>query len=318
MRILVIAEHDQGALKGVTLSAVGFARALNGAEAEILVIGHQLGSLVEQLRRYAPVWAADHEALRLATADRYAEIIRRVAVEREASMVVAAASTFSKDILPRAAALLNGTMGTDIVGVLEEGGKLLFLRPVNAGSVVATVALLGEPKVLTLRASAFKSAEPGETHAVGEIPIDAAKLPNLIEVLRRDSHASSRPDVTEARVVVSGGRGVKNAEDFERIIGGLADVFHGGVGCSRALVDAGITPNDLQVGQTGKIAAPDVYFAVGISGALQHLAGMKDSKVVVVINKDSEAPAFEVADYGLVADLYQAVPELIEKLKPSP
>jgi electron transfer flavoprotein alpha subunit len=305
MRILVVAEHDQGALKGATLSAVGFARALDNAEVEILVIGHQLGNLVEQLRRYAPVWAADHEALQLPAADCYAEIIRRVAGERGASMVVAAASTFSKDILPRAAALLNGTMGTDIIGVQQENGEPVFLRPVNAGSVVATVALLGEPKVLTVRGSAFKSPEPGESQAVNAVPIDAAQLPTLIEVIRRDSRASSRPDVTEARVVVSGGRGVKTADDFERIIGGLADVLHGGVGCSRALVDAGITPNDLQVGQTGN------------SGAVQHLAGMKDSKVVVVINKDPDAPAFEVADYGLVADLYQAVPELIQKLKPS-
>ncbi len=318
MRILVVAEHDQGALKGVTLSAVGFARALKDAEPEILLMGHQVGSLAEQLRRYGPVWVADHEALRLAAADRYAEIIRRVAAERQASMVVAAASTFSKDILPRAAALLDGTMGTDVVGVQEENGQLLFLRPVNAGSIVATVALMGEPKVLTLRASAFKSPEPGEPQEVHPIAVDPTSLPNLIEVVRRDSKTSSRPDVTEARVVVSGGRGVKNAEDFERIIGGLADVLHGGVGCSRALVDAGVTSNDLQVGQTGKIAAPDVYFAVGISGAVQHLAGMKDSKVVVVINKDPDAPAFEVADYGLVADLYQAVPELIQKLQPSP
>jgi electron transfer flavoprotein alpha subunit len=316
MRILVVAEHDQGAVKGATLSAVGFAHTLN-ADLEILLIGHQLAGMVEQLRRYGPLWVADHEALQLAAADRYAEIIRRVAAERQASMVVAAASTFSKDILPRASALLNGTMGTDVIGVQEENGQRLFLRPVNAGSVVATVALLGEPVVLTLRASAFKSPEPGQPQEVHPLAIDAASLPKLIEVVRRDSRASSRPDVTEARVVVSGGRGVKSAEDFERIIGGLADVLHGGVGCSRALVDAGITPNDLQVGQTGKIAAPDVYFAVGISGAVQHLAGMKDSKVVVVINKDTDAPAFEVADFGLVADLYQAVPELIQKLKPS-
>jgi electron transfer flavoprotein alpha subunit len=318
MRILIVAEHDQGALKGATLSAVGFARALNNAEVEILIIGHEVGGMAEQLRRYAPVWVADHEALRQPVADRYAEIIRRVAAERGAAMVAAAASTFSKDILPRAAALLNGTMGTDVVGMQEENGQMLFLRPVNAGSVVATVALQGEPKVLTVRASAFKSPEPGEPQAVNQLAIDAAQLPNLIEVVRRDTRASSRPDATEARVVVSGGRGVKNAEDFERLIGGLADMFHGGVGCSRALVDAGITPNDLQVGQTGKIAAPDLYFAVGISGAVQHLAGMKDSKVVVVINKDPDAPAFEVADYGLVADLYQAVPELMQKLKPSP
>jgi electron transfer flavoprotein alpha subunit len=315
MRILVVAEHDQGTLKTATLAAVGFAHGLEGAEPEILLMGHEVGPLAEQLRRYAPVWIADDESLRLPTADRYAEVIRRVARQREVALVVAAASTFSKDILPRAAALLDGTMGSDIIGVKQDGGELTFLRPTNAGGVVATVRLLGEPKVLTVRASAFKAPEPGESRDVGQVPVSAAELPNLIEVVRRESRVSSRPDVTEARVVVSGGRGVKNVEDFERVVGGLADLFQGAVGCSRALVDGGIAPNDLQVGQTGKIAAPDLYIALGISGAVQHLAGMKDSKVVVAINKDPEAPIFEVADYGLVADLYKAVPELIDKLK---
>ncbi|OHB85644.1 MAG: hypothetical protein A2V98_14005 [Planctomycetes bacterium RBG_16_64_12] len=315
MRVLVVAEHDQGALKAGTLAAVGFACAVKDAEPEILLLGHQVDNLAEQLRRYAPVWVADDQCLRLPTADRYAEIICRVARQREAGMVVAAASTFSTDILPRAAALLDGTMGSDIVGTSPDGDPSVFLRPTNAGTVVARVRLLGEPKVLTVRASAFKAAEPGESRDVARVPISASELPNLSEVVRRDSRASTRPDVTEARVVVSGGRGVKNADDFEQVVGGLADVFQGGVGCSRALVDAGIAPNDLQVGQTGKIAAPDLYIALGISGAVQHLAGMKDSKVVVAINKDPEAPIFEVSDFGLVADLYKAVPELIEKLK---
>lgn len=314
MRILVVAEQDGGVVKGATLSALGFARGLRDAEPEILLLGHQLEALAEQVCRYAPVWTADHELLEAPTADRYAEVIRQVAEERQSSLVVAAASTYSKDILPRAAALLNGAMGTDIVGVREEGGELLFDRPMHAGGVVATVRLLGEPKVLTVRGSAFAAAQPGQAHAIQAVPLDPATLPRGIEVLRRGSRASSRPDLTEARVVVSGGRGVKNGEDFERLLGTLADALGGAVGCSRALVDAGIAPNDLQVGQTGKIAAPDLYLAVGISGAVQHLAGMKDSKLIVAINKDPDAPIFEVADYGLVADLYQAIPELTAKL----
>ena len=314
MRILVVAEHDQGVLKAATLSAVGFARSFAAGEPEILLAGHQIGDLAQELSRYAPVRVADHEALELPAADRYAELIRRVAEEREAALVVAAASTYSKDILPRAAALLDGAMATDIIGFHAEGDDLTFRRPMNAGSVVATVRLLGEPKILTVRPSAFTAPEPGEACEITEVSVNADELPHLVEVRSRKSLETGRPDITEARVVVSGGRGVKSAEDFEGLLGALADALEGAVGCSPALVDAGITPNELQVGQTGKIAAPDLYIAVGISGAVQHLAGMKDSKVIVAINKDPDAPIFEVADFGLVADLYQAVPELREKL----
>lgn len=315
MGTLVVAEHDQGKLKSATLSAVGFARALGVGDPEILLIGHQVGDLAAELSRYAPVHVADHQTLELPTADRYAEVIRQVAAQREASVVVAAASTYSKDILPRVAALLDGSMGTDIIGFDGEGDDLTFRRPMNAGSVVATVRLLKEPKVLTIRAAAFEPPEPGETLAVSEVALDPDQLPGFLEVESRQSQETGRPDITEARVVVSGGRGVKNAEDFEKTIGALADALDGAAGCTRALVDTGITPNDLQVGQTGKIAAPELYFAVAVSGAVQHLAGMKDSKIIVAVNKDPDAPIFEVADYGLVGDLYQVVPELIEKLK---
>jgi electron transfer flavoprotein alpha subunit len=315
MRTLVVAEHAQGKLKGATLSAVGFARALDAGELEILLIGHQVGDLAEELSRYAPVRVADHETLKLPTADRYAEVIRQVAVQREASVVVAASSTYSKDILPRVAALLDGTMGTDIIGFDRDADGFIFRRPMNAGSVVATVRLLGEPKVLTVRAAAFEAPDPGETCGVSEVVVDADQLPSFLEVKSGQSQETGRPDITEARVVVSGGRGVKSAEDFERTIGALADALDGAVGCTRALVDAGITSNDLQVGQTGKIAAPELYFAVAISGTVQHLAGIKDSKIIIAINKDPDAPIFEVADYGLVGDLYRVVPELIEKLK---
>ena len=198
----------------------------------------------------------------------------------------------------------------------REGDDFIFKRVMFAGNVIATVKLEGALKFLTVRAAAFAHPPKGsESSPVESVPVDAGKLPAFIEFGGQEAKVAGRPDSTEARVVVSGGRAIKNAEDFERLIGGLADALGGAVGSSRALVDAGITPNSLQVGQTGKIVAPDLYIAVGISGAIQHLAGMKDTKFIVAINKDADAPIFEFADYGLVGDVYQIVPELIEKLK---
>jgi len=319
--LLVLAEHDNGRLKLATLAALGCARQLAaeaGGDFEVLLLGEGLAELSEQLRPYgaAHVLVADHERLRHPVADKYAHLLAEVARQRGATLVLAAASTFAKDILPRAAALLDAGMVSDVVAVRREGDDFLFQRVMFAGNVIATVKLAGAVKFLTVRAAAFtpppKSADPSP---VLPIPVAAETLPALIEFVGRDAKVAGRPDATEARVVVSGGRAIRSAEDFERLIGGLADVLGGAVGSSRALVDAGITPNSLQVGQTGKIVAPDLYLAVGISGAIQHLAGMKDTKVIVAINKDADAPIFEVADYGLVADAYQAVPELIERLK---
>jgi electron transfer flavoprotein alpha subunit len=239
-----------------------------------------------------------------------------VARERNATMVVGTASTFSKDILPRGAALLDAAMVSDVVDVGCDGEDFIFKRVLFAGNALATVKLAGAMKVLTVRAAAFAhpQKEPNASPLVN-IAVEPNKLPAFAEYVGREAKVAGRPDSTEARFVVAGGRAIKNAEDFERLVGGLADVLGAAVGSSRALVDAGITPNSLQVGQTGKIVAPDLYIAVGISGAIQHLAGMKDTKVIVAINKDADAPIFEVADYGLVADAYQAVPELVEKLK---
>lgn len=319
--ILVIAEHDGGQLKLATLSAVACAAKLageTGGTFEVLVLGENVGGAAEALRSYAAanVLLADHAALKLPVADKFAQVIADVVRQRGATMVVAAASTFSKDILPRAAALLDAGMISDVVDATRAGDDFVFKRVMFAGNVIATVQLEGAVKFLTVRAAAFaQPAKAASQSPVMNIAVDAAQLPAFAESAGCAAKVAGRPDSTEARIVVSGGRALKNAEDFERIVGGLADALGAAVGSSRALVDAGITANSLQVGQTGKIVAPDLYIAVGISGAIQHLAGMKDTKVIVAINKDADAPIFEVADYGLVADVYTAVPELTAKLK---
>jgi electron transfer flavoprotein alpha subunit len=207
-------------------------------------------------------------------------------------------------------------MLSDVVEVKPDGDDFIFKRVTFAGNVIATVKLDGAVKFLIVRSAAFAPPETVETPSpVVAVAVDESQLPSHVTYEGRAAKVAGRPDSTEARVVVSGGRAIKNAEDFERLIGGLADALGGAVGSSRALVDASIAPNELQVGQTGKVVAPDLYVAIGISGAIQHMAGMKDSKVIVAINKDPDAPIFEIADYGLVGDVYQIVPELIERLK---
>jgi electron transfer flavoprotein alpha subunit len=320
--LLVIAELANGQLKSATAAAAGFARKVceAGGTFDILLLGSGVASAAEAATRFgaANVLVADDPALKQPTADKYAHVIDEVARQRGATMVIAAASTFSKDVLPRAAALLDAGMLSDVVGVQPDGNDFIFRRVMFAGNVIATVKLAGAVKFLTVRAAAFTAAENSATASpVTAVTVNAGVLPSLIHFVSREEKAGGRPDPTEARIVVSGGRALKNAEDFERLVGGMADALGAAVGSSRALVDAGITPNTLQVGQTGKIVAPDLYVALGISGAIQHLAGMKDSKVIAAINKDPDAPIFEVADYGLVADVYTAVPELIAKLKKS-
>ncbi len=320
-KILVIAEHDDGQLKLATLSAMGFAQkvcAEAGGDYDVLILGENISGAVELLRGYgaASVLVADHAALKEPLADKYAHVVDEVARAQQATMVVGAASTFSKDVLPRAAALLDAGMISDVIEVRPDGSDFIFRRVMFAGNVIATVKLEGALKFLTVRSAAFAPPpKAAGASPITPVAVDAGKLPSQIEYVGREAKVAGRPDSTEARVVVSGGRALKNAEDFERLIGGLADVLGGAVGSSRALVDSGITPNSLQVGQTGKIVAPDLYIAVGISGAIQHMAGMKDTKVIVAINKDPEAPIFEVADYGLVGDVYQIVPELMSKLR---
>jgi len=310
---LVIAEHDQGQLKLATLSAAALAAQV-GAPFDFLLLGSGLAATAETLRSAGArtVLVADHPELAQPLADRYAQVIADVARARGATLVVAAVSTFAKDVLPRAAALVDAAMASDVVGY-ENGA---FRRVMFAGNAVATVELEGAVKFVTVRGAAFPAAAPSATPSpVEAVAVDAAALPKFATFVNREVKQSARPDATEARIIVSGGRALKNAEDFERLVGGLADTLGAAVGSSRALVDAGITPNSLQIGQTGKIVAPELYLAVGISGAIQHMAGMKDTKVIAAINKDAEAPIFEVADYGLVADVYEAVPEMIQKLK---
>jgi electron transfer flavoprotein alpha subunit len=319
--ILVLAELDEGLLKQATLSAVAFAHkvvAEAGGSFDILLIGENVSGSAERLRRCgaSAVLVADHAQLKHPVSDKYAQVIADVAKERGVTMVVGAASTYSKDILPRAAALLDAGMLSDVIDVRRDGDDFIFKRVMFAGNVIATVKLDGAVKFLTVRAAAFTHLPTGtESSPVLSIRVEADRLPSFIEYEGREAKVTGRPDSTEARIVVSGGRAIKNAADFERLIGGLADALGGAVGSSRALVDAGVTPNSLQVGQTGKIVAPDLYIAVGISGAIQHLAGMKDTKIIVAINKDPEAPIFEVADFGLVGDVYQLVPELVQKLR---
>jgi len=319
--ILVIAEHDQGQLKLASFAAAGFARqvcAAAGGTFDILLLGSGLTAAAEALRRAgaATVLVADHPELVHPLADRYAQVIADTVRARAATLVVGAVSTFSKDILPRAAALLDAGMLSDVVGVEAAADGLTFRRMMFAGNVVATVQLDGDIRFVAVRSAAFPApAESATPSPVAAMAVDAPRLPRGTAFVSREAKGSARPDATEARVIVSGGRAFKTAEDFERLVGGLADALGAAVGSSRALVDAGITANSLQIGQTGKIVAPDLYLALGISGAIQHMAGMKDTKVIAAVNKDAEAPIFEVADYGLVADVYAAVPELIQKLK---
>jgi len=318
MRILVVAEHDGTALRPGTLCAIGFAGTIAGqtsGEVECLVLGHRVDDVAQDAARFSRVVSVDSPALADPVADRHAHVIADVVARRSADLVVAASTTYVRDIVGRAAGLLGGAMASDVVSHEFLDGQLVMQRPMYAGAVNATVTLTGHPQIVTIRASACAASEPSEsTFEITTVNIDESSLPGRICLERVESRTSHRPDVTEARVVVSGGRALKNSDDFERLVGGLADQLGGATGSSRALVDAGITPNELQVGQTGKIVAPELYLALGISGAVQHLAGMKNSRVIVAVNSDPDAPIFEMADYGLVGDIYELVPQLIEKL----
>jgi electron transfer flavoprotein alpha subunit len=319
MQTLVIAEHDGQSLRSASLSSLAFAMSVaeaTGGAATWLVLGRCMDGVAAEAARFAKVIVVDSPALEHPMAEPYARAIATIVGQRKYDIVCAAASTFAKDILPRAAALLGGAMVSDVVRHELTNGQLLYDSPQFAGAVTATLRLIGSPQFVTVRASAYTAAQPAAAiHPIEQIELHAAPLRCRGRYEGLKSKKTARPDVTEARVVISGGRALRSSEDFERLVGRLADAFGGAAGSSRALVDAGITPNELQVGQTGKIVAPELYVALGISGAVQHLAGMKNSRTIVAINSDPDAPIFDVADFGLVGDVYTVVPQLIEKLE---
>ncbi len=312
MAVLVLAEHDNASLAQATLHAVAAAQALGG-EIDLLVAGQGCGALAEAaakipgLRR---VRLAEHDAYKEPVAEDLALLVQAAAAGYDA--VLAAATSFGKNLLPRVAALLDVAQLSDIVEVVDPS---TFKRYIYAGNALATVQSNDPVKVITVRLTAFDPV-PAEGGNASIEPLAPAAPAGVASFVGRAVSGGERPELTSARIVVSGGRGMGSGDNF-RIIDALADVLGAAVGASRAAVDAGYVPNDYQVGQTGKIVAPELYIAVGISGAIQHLAGMKDSKVIVAINKDEEAPIFQVADYGLVGDLFKVVPELTAALKQS-
>jgi electron transfer flavoprotein alpha subunit len=305
MSILVIAEHDNSSLKPATLNSVTAAQAIGG-DIDILVIGSDCQGAAEQAAQVAgisKVLVADNATYGHQLAENVAPLIAEVGAAY--SHVLATATTTAKNILPRAAALMDVQAISEISAVVSAD---TFKRPIYAGNVIATVQSSDAIKVLTVRGTAFDAA-PAEGGSATIEAVSSAQDAGKSEFKGEEVAKSDRPELTAAKIVVSGGRGMGNGDNFSMIYS-IADKLGAGVGASRAAVDAGFVPNDMQVGQTGKIVAPDLYVAVGISGAIQHLAGMKDSKVIVAINKDEEAPIFSVADYGLVADLFTALPEL--------
>ena len=311
MTTLLLAEVTGGKLGDTTLKALTAAAAF-GAPVDVLVAGQGIDAAAREaasLDGIAKVLAADDAAYAHALAEPLAALLVALAPGYDA--IVAPSTASSKNVMPRVAALLDVMQVSDIVKVL---GPDTFERPVYAGNAVQTVRSSDAKKIVTVQTSAFAATAAGEATAPIEVVDGGAADPGVSSFRSDAIAASDRPELTGAKVVVSGGRAVGNAENFDKLIVPLADTLHAAVGASRAAVDAGFAPNDWQVGQTGKIVAPELYIAVGISGAIQHLAGMKDSKVIVAINKDEEAAIFQVADYGLVGDLFTVVPELTAAL----
>ena len=314
---LVLIELDRQQVKRPSLHAITLARQLGGDYA-LLLLGSGLDEIAASLVSYGAraVIVADDPALAEPLADRYAAVIAEATRKHGSKTLIGSSSTFSKDVLPRAAALLDAPMVTDVLAVEIVDGAIAYRRPINAGSMLATVKVEGDLCVLTARATAFEAPVADAVPCpVEKVDFNAASLPDGMQFISREHRVSDRPDLTEARVVVSGGRPLKDPETFERLVGGLADALGGAIGATRAAVDAGMAPNDYQVGQTGKVVAPELYIAMGISGAIQHLAGIKDSRIIVAINKDPDAPIFQMATYGLVGDLHQIVPQLIEAIR---
>ena len=310
MAILVIAEHDNQSIKAATLNTVGAAAKIGG-DVHVLVAGAGCGAAAAAAAKIggvAKVLVADAAHYEAQTAENVAELVKGLASSY--SHVLAPATSAGKNMLPRVAAQLDVAQISDIVGVESAD---TFVRPIYAGNALATVKSSDAIKVITVRTTAFEAVAAEGGAAAVESVAAAADL-GLTQLVGREITKSARPELGAAKIIVSGGRGVGSGENYHALLEPLADKLGAALGASRAAVDAGYVPNDYQVGQTGKIVAPQLYIAVGISGAIQHLAGMKDSKVIVAINKDPEAPIFQVADYGLVGDLFQVVPELTATL----
>ena len=308
MSILVFAEHDNSTLKAETLKTVAAAQAIGG-DITLLVAGYNCQSVVDaavKVNGVSKVLVADNAVYEHQLAENVSLLVVELASDYE--HIIATALTTGKNFMPRVAALLDVTQISDIIAVESSD---TFVRPIYAGNAIATVQSLDSKKVITVRSTGFDAvATDGNAEVVIlDKATDAGNSSHVSDELTK----SERPDLGAAGVVISGGRGMQNGDNF-KLLEGIADKLGAAIGASRAAVDAGFVPNDMQVGQTGKIVAPDLYIAVGISGAIQHLAGMKDSKVIVAINKDPEAPIFQVADYGIVADLFDALPELESKL----
>jgi electron transfer flavoprotein alpha subunit len=304
MATLVIAEHDNSELKKATLNTVSAAAAIGG-EIDILVAGSSCQSVADAAAQIAgvnKVLLADNASYEHHLPESLAPLLAELG--KNYSHVMAAATTTGKNLMPRVAALLDVGQISDIVEVKSED---TFVRPIYAGNAMATVQSSDAVKIITVRGTAFAEAQQGGSAPIESV--DQVVEQNSATFVGEQLSKSERPELTAASIVISGGRGMQNGENFA-LLEKVADKLGAAIGASRAAVDAGFVPNDYQVGQTGKIVAPDLYIAVGISGAIQHLAGMKDSKVIVAINKDEEAPIFQVADYGLVADLFKVLPEL--------
>jgi electron transfer flavoprotein alpha subunit len=311
MAILVLAEHDNKMVRKATLNAVAAAQKIGG-DITVLVAGHNAAEAAKGATGIAEVKKVLHaDAAHLADflAENVAALV--VSIGKNYSHILAPSTSNGKNVLPRVAALLDVQQISDIVAVEAPD---TFVRPIYAGNALATVKSKDAIKVITVRTTAFDAVSASG----GSATIESLAAPadsGLSSFVSREVSKSERPELTSAKIIVSGGRGMANGENFKTVLEPLADRLGAAMGASRAAVDAGFVPNDWQVGQTGKIVAPDLYVAVGISGAIQHLAGMKDSRVIVAINKDEEAPIFQVADYGIVGDLFQLVPQLVEELK---
>lgn len=309
MTILLVAEHDNATLSDQTAKALSAASKIGG-DVHVLVAGkgaQAAADAASKLQGVAKVLLADSDSLEHRLAEPTAALIAKLAADYDT--VIAPATTMGKNVLPRVAALLDVMQLSDIIEVID---ATTFKRPIYAGNALQTVQTSDAKKVITVRTASFQVAGEGGSASVETI--DAGENPGVSSFVGEAIAETDRPELTSARIIVSGGRALGSKEKFEEVMLPLADKLGAAVGASRAAVDAGYAPNDWQVGQTGKVVAPDLYIACGISGAIQHLAGMKDSKVIVAINKDEEAPIFQVADYGLVADLFTALPELEKAL----